>query len=373
MNCKEEKMFSRVFNAATIQGLLSSPEPESAEVAEILKKDTVSLLDASRLLLARLGDREAVVAEAADRREKRWNRLQIVMPPLYISDGDVRAGRCIGGCIYCPFDSRDRRVARMTPAEVDEEVKILLDMGHHDIELVAAVDSDLLRAEICAEFISASKHAGATHVGINFFPLRAREDYEIMVSAGLDFTVVWQETYDRKVYALVHPRGLKADMSYRLDAHDRAIAGGLQTVGVGFLGGINADWRFDALAAIWHAKHLSAKGARIIFGTARIKSVEDMEFVPAPFSDEEFILLGAVYSLAVPESLIWWATRESRELNAQAARGGGGLFTIVSETKVAGYSGGRGRSQFPVHRYTFEEGVKWLRNRGFKPETRLPW
>jgi len=367
-------MFSQVFSPVRIANLLSLPKPKTQEIQDILKEENLGYAKASRLLLANPADYHLILTEAISRRQKKWNGLQVIMPPLYVSDGDKRAGRCLGGCIYCPFDKGSRQITQMTTEEVINEVKVLLQMGHGDIELVSAVDRELLNASRCAEFISAAKEAGAKHVGLNFFPLKTVNDYRIMVEAGLNFTVVWQETYDRMIYGQVHPKGYKADMDFRLNAHDRAIAGGVKAVGVAFLGGINPDWRFDALSAIYHALYLSReKGAKIIFGTPRIKPAEGMDFQPAPYTDDEFSLVGAIYSLVIPDALLWWATRESREVNAQAAQGGGGLFTIVSETKVAGYTGGSGQSQFPVHRYELDEGITWLKNYGFNPVIHLPW
>ena len=45
--------------------------------------------------------------------------------------------------------------------------------------------------------------------------------------------ILYQETYDRKVYAQAHPAGPKANYHWRLTALERAIAAGFRRVGIG--------------------------------------------------------------------------------------------------------------------------------------------
>lgn len=366
-------MFSETFSESAIRELLARASLRGMHALELMDKSSLDLEDMAVLLCAPSDLRPAIVAKAISGRRRLWNNKLFIMPPLYVSDGDRIAGRCLGGCVYCPFDKSNRHVTSMTPEETEKEVRILLDQGHKDVELVAAVDRELLFASGCIPFINAARNAGAKHVGINLFPLRTAEEYSELAAAGVDFVVVWQETYDAAVYQKTHPHGFKSNMKYRLDAHDRALQGGIKTVGVAFLGGLS-DWRYDAISTMVHARYLVDRyGVNIIFGTPRMKHVEGLEFDLVSYSDKEFIFVGALYSLFMPEALLWWATRERYDLSIQAAKGGGALFTLTSSTKVSGYSSNKGTSQFPVHSTDLGSGLSMLRENGFHPELCLPW
>ena len=55
---------------------------------------------------------------------------------------------------------------------------------------------------------------------------------------------LYQETYDRDVYAHYHPQGPKADYDYRLNTLDRAASAGMREIGMGALLGLT-DFRLE--------------------------------------------------------------------------------------------------------------------------------
>ena len=65
-------------------------------------------------------------------------------------------------------------------------------------------------------------------------------------SAGADGLVVYQETYDRAIYAAMHTSGPKRDFQWRLETPERAYAAGFRRLGIGALFGLG-DWRREAL------------------------------------------------------------------------------------------------------------------------------
>ncbi len=372
-------MYSQHFDAEKLSELISAKPPSAQEVDTLLQKPEFDVRDLSLLMLADESSRLRVMREASCRREKMWQNRLFLVPPLYISSGDPKKGGCFDHCVYCPWRHGNvpaNQLRRLNPEEVREEATHLLSLGYGDIELVAATDPELLDGEKAARMVAATKKAGAKNVGINFFPVKSIENYTRLAEAGCTFTIVWQETYCAKMYEKMHPRGPKSNMQYRLDAHDRALQGGVKTVGVAFLGGLS-DWGFDALATLDHALYLrKAHGANIIFGMPRWKDGSSgipMHAAPAFYGDKEYELVGALYSLAIPEALPWFSTREHFELSAQCAKGGGCMFTLDCSTEVGGYTKRGGFGQFPVYSRSFKEGTKWLQELGFKPEIHLPW
>ncbi|MCL5410662.1 MAG: hypothetical protein M1324_02270 [Patescibacteria group bacterium] len=367
-------MFSRFFNLANLSDLLGGGPPSMKEVEDIIQKDLLGLRDIALLLLAQGEARHVVFSEAVRRRTEKWDKRLFLMPPLYISSGDLRKGRCLGDCAYCAWGRGEHSVTRLEPNEVELEALKLIEMGYKEIEFVAATDSLFFNSSICAEYVAAARRGGAINIGLNFFPYKSPDDYRALAESGVTFSIVWQETYDREVYRNIHPLGAaKFNYEYRLDAHDRALLGGVKSVGVAFLGGLS-DWRFEALATICHARYLQSEyGANIIFGMPRWKEAPGIDFVPTQYTDEDYLLVGALYSLSIPESLPWFSTREPFDLSAKASEGGGCLFTLDCSTKVGGYLSPKGEEQFPVYSYDFRTGTSRLRELGFKPEVHLPW
>jgi 2-iminoacetate synthase len=367
-------MFSNIFNPAIILGFFDQTVPAWAEMKDILQRYEPDLEDMSKLILGRKLYREEIIQAAISRRKERWHNQLFLMPPLYTSGGDPEHGGCLDHCLYCPWrhgNVPQEQIVRLSKSEIEAETKSLMGRGYGDIEIVAATDPLLRDAQNCAEQIRAAKRGGALNVGINFFPLRHISDYSTISDAGCTFAIVWQELYEPDLYAKMHPHGPKSNMAYRLNAHDRACQGGIGTVGVAFLGCLSDPW-FEALSTIQHARYLKSEyGANIIFGMPRWKG-NGGGIRPVVYNDDDYALVGALYSLATPDSLVWFSTREDFDLSARAAEGGGCLFTLDCSTRV-GYTRTDGSAQFPVHSMDIEQGLPWLKGLGFVPQIHLPW
>src|SRR5438046_10633794 len=81
------------------------------------------------------------------------------------------------------------------------------------------------------------------------------EDYMPMVEAGAEGLVVYQETYNRGVYAEVHTAGPKRDFNFRLDCAERGYAAGFRRLGIGALIGLSR-WQDEAIALAAHLEYL---------------------------------------------------------------------------------------------------------------------
>ena len=81
------------------------------------------------------------------------------------------------------------------------------------------------------------------------------DDYRPLVAAGADGLIVYQESYDRNVYADMHTAGPKRNFDWRLETPERAYAAGFRRLGISPLYGL-ADWRYEALSVAAHADYL---------------------------------------------------------------------------------------------------------------------
>ena len=320
--------------------------------------------------------RAEVIEKATQTRRQNWQEQLFLMPPFYISND------CMDRCLYCPFGKDlppSELLSSLDPKQVKTGIEDLLKQGYQDVELVSATTKRLLDGDQAAEYISATKEAGASHIGVNFMPGPTEEYYRRIADAGCDFVIVWQETYNPDVYLRMHPKGSpKHSLKYRLDAHDRAALGGIKTFGGAFLGRLpGTDWREESLMTLSHMQYLIetyGNQVDIIFGMPRWIRTPNipLQANPSDYTDQAYEFVGALYSLFMPRGLVWFSTREEFKLSAQAAKGGGCLFTLDCSTEVDGYRKS-GYAQFPVHSMNIEQGIPWLQTQGYDPRTSLPW
>src|SRR5947209_3034751 len=129
-----------------------------------------------------------------------FGRTMRLFAPLYLSN------ECINNCRYCGF-SRDNPILRVT-LDVDEvvaEAQHLARQGFRQILLVAGEHPKFAGRDYLAECIRAlAPHFSS--ISIEVGPMEM-EDYVPIVEAGAEGLVVYQETYNRGVYAEMHTAG----------------------------------------------------------------------------------------------------------------------------------------------------------------------
>ena len=163
-------------------------------------------------------------------------------------------------------------------------------------------------------------------------------EYEELKYAGLDFAVLWQETYDKVRYNQYHPGNTeKSDYEFRVNAESRMLRAGIENVGFGVLSGLT-DWRRDWLALMKHVQSLQDstknKIQTVILGIPRFKPAAGAIFKANEYlpTDKEYLLAISIFNLLTPTSIPFINTRESWELCSEIAKGGGSLFTFRCRT-----------------------------------------
>src|SRR6516165_5983137 len=160
-----------------------------------------------------------------------FGRTMRLFAPLYLSN------ECINNCRYCGF-SRDNPILRVT-LDVDEviaEAQYLARQGFRQILLVAGEHPKFVSRDYLAECVR-SLAPDFSSISIEVGPMET-EDYVRIVEAGAEGLVVYQETYNRGVYAEMHTAGPKRDFNFRLDCAERGYAAGFRRLGIGALIGL---------------------------------------------------------------------------------------------------------------------------------------
>ena len=275
---------------------------------------------------------EALAQRAQILTRQNFGRTMRLFAPVYLSN------ECINNCRYCGF-SRDNPILRVT-LELDQVIaearhlsaegfrQILLVAGEHPKFVSGTYLSDCVRA-LAPDFSS---------IAIEVGPMEAAE-YLPVVQAGAEALVVYQETYNREVYAEMHTSGPKRDFDWRLDCPERGYDAGFRRIGIGALFGL-APWREEAIALAAHIDYLLKRcwQAQISVSLPRLRPAAG-GFEPAfTMTDRELAQLICALRIAFPQLGIVLSTRERASLRDALVPLGITMMSAGSHTEPGGYT-----------------------------------
>jgi 2-iminoacetate synthase len=276
---------------------------------------------------------EAMVRESRAITRRNFGRTMRLFAPLYVSN------ECVNNCQYCGF-SRDNPILRttLTIDQVITEARHLVAQGFRNILLVAGEHPRFVSDGYLEQCIRAIR-AFVPTIGIEVGPMEAPE-YERMVQAGAEGLVVYQETYDREVYAVMHTAGPKKDFDWRLACPERGYQGGFRRIGIGALFGLS-DWRLEALRLAAHLEHLYKHCWKATFTVAfpRLRPAAGGFHPLTDFPDHALVQTLAAFRLLFPEVGIVMSTRESATFRDAMAPLGVTVMSAGSHTEPGGYTG----------------------------------
>lgn len=276
---------------------------------------------------------EAMAAESRMITRRNFGRTMRLFAPLYVSN------ECVNNCKYCGF-SRDNPILRVTLTidQVVREAKHLAEQGFRNILLVAGEHPRFVSEGYLEECIKAIREFVPT-IGIEVGPMEAPE-YARMVDAGCEGLVVYQETYDRDLYAEMHTAGPKKDFEWRLACPERGYAGGFRRIGIGALFGLS-DWRLEALRLAAHLEHLYKHCWKASFTVAfpRLRPAAGGFQPMTGFPDWALLQTICAFRITFPEVGIILSTREPAPLRDALATLGITTMSAGSHTEPGGYTG----------------------------------
>lgn len=165
-------------------------------------------------------------------------------------------------------------------------------------------------------------------------------EYARMVDAGAEGLIVYQETYHRETYAVMHTAGPKKDYDWRLACPERGYAGGFRRIGLGALLGMT-DWRYEATALAAHLEYLQKHCWKASYSVSfpRLRPAAGGFQPTQPVGDREFLQMIAAFRLCFPEVGIVLSTREPKELRDAMIPLGITSMSAGSHTEPGGYTG----------------------------------
>lgn len=318
---------------------------------------------------------EQIFQLARDIKQEFYGNRIVMFAPLYLSN------YCINGCEYCPYHAKNHHIARkkLTQEDIVREVTALQDMGHKRLALEAGEDPVNNPIEYileCIDTIYGIRHKNGTirRVNVNIAATTV-DEYRMLKEAGIGTYILFQETYHKKNYEKLHPSGPKHDYAYHTEAHDRAMDGGIDDVGLGVLFGLN-NYRYDFTGLLMHAEHLeAAKGVGPhTISVPRLRRADDID--PDVFDngidDDTFAKIVACIRIAVPYTGMIVSTRESLACRERVLNLGISQISGGSRTSVGGYAEAEpeeeNSAQFDViDNRSLDEVLRWLMEIGHVP------
>lgn len=345
-------------------------------IAKAKERKGLSHREASVLLACELEEKNNEIYALAEQIKKDFYGNRIVMfAPLYLSN------YCVNGCLYCPYHMKNKNIARkkLTQDEIRAEVIALQDMGHKRLALETGEHPVHAPIEYILESIKTiysikHKNGAIRRVNVNIAATTV-ENYRKLKEAGIGTYILFQETYHKETYEHLHPTGPKSNYTYHTEAHDRAMQGGIDDVGLGVLFGLEL-YRYEFAGLLMHAEHLEAAfgvGPHTI-SVPRICPADGID--PGEFdngiSDDIFAKIVACIRVAVPYTGMIISTRESPKVRERVLHLGVSQISGGSRTSVGGYveeePEEENSSQFDLSdRRTLDEVVRWLMELGYVP------
>ena len=312
---------------------------------------------------------------AREIKQKFYGNRIVMFAPLYLSN------YCVNGCVYCPYHHQNKNICRkkLTQEEIRNEVIALQDMGHKRLALESGEDPVNNPIEYILETIDTiysikHKNGAIRRVNVNIAATTV-ENYQKLKEAGIGTYILFQETYHKKNYEILHPKGPKHNYAWHTEAMDRAMEGGIDDVGLGVLFGLS-DCHYDLVGLLMHAEHLEAAfgvGPHTI-SVPRIRPAEDIDVnaFPNAVPDDVFEKIVAVIRIAVPYTGMIISTRESKSIREKVLDLGVSQISGGSRTSVGGYAEedieDEDTAQFEVEdRRTLDEVIDWLLQLGYIP------
>jgi 2-iminoacetate synthase len=327
--------FARHFESLPLPFLVRRSLSASSDSArEALGKPKLSLSDFAQLISPAAAEwLEPMGQRARQLTRQRFGKVIRLFAPLYLSN------ECINACKYCGF-SREHPILRVTLTvdEVRREARALLGQGFRNLLLVSGEHPKFVSTGYLADCVAAL-HEEVPSLSLEVGPLET-EAYRPIVAAGAEGLVVYQETYDRAVYADMHTAGPKRDFDWRLETPERAYAAGFRRLGIGALYGLS-DWRLEALSVAAQAEYLLRHcwKASLTISLPRLRPCAG-EFQPLThLGDRELVQLVCAFRLMFPDVGLVLSTREPPKLRDGLIPLGITLMSAGSHTEPGGYTG----------------------------------
>ena len=326
------------------------------DVCKALEKDRIDFRDYAALLSpAALSHLEEMANKAQMLTRRQFGNTIAMFTPIYI------ANYCDNQCVYCGFNCKNEITrAKLEMDEIEKEYKAIAATGLKEVLLLTGESRRMSDVKYIGDAVElATKYFSL--VGLEIYPVDV-DEYRYLHEKGADFVTVFQETYNTETYKKVHLAGRKRVFSYRFNAQERAILGGMRGAGFGALLGID-DFRHDAFSVGVHATLIQKKypHADIALSVPRLRPYKNnADENPRDVHEEQLLQVICAYRLLLPFASITISTRERKDFRDNAVNIAATKISAGVCVGIGGRSGEKekGDEQFEISDPRSVEEVK---------------
>jgi 2-iminoacetate synthase len=294
---------------------------------------------------------------------ERFGKTIQMYAPMYLSN------ECQNICTYCGFslDNKMRRIT-LTDSQIKKEIDAIKDMGYDHVLLVTGEANRTVGVDYFKKALEIIK-PHFSHISMEVQPLD-QEDYELLISWGVNTVLVYQETYHQEDYKIHHPKGKKSNFNYRLETPDRLGRAGIYKTGLGVLLGLE-DWRTDSFFTALHLDYLEKTYWKTKYSVSfpRLRPAEGVLPPKVEISDRELVQLICAYRIFKQEVELSISTRESPRFRDNIIKLGITSISAGSKTNPGGYAvEPESLEQFEIHdNRTPSEVADMIKTSGYEP------
>lgn len=264
---------------------------------------------------------------------ERFGKTMSLFIPLYLTNS------CTNSCVYCGFHVSNRmKRTVLTFEEMENEYKAIKRLGpFENLLLVTGENPAVAGVEYLARALDLAK-PHFSNLKIEVMPLKS-EEYAYLTEHGLNGVICFQETYNRERYNVYHPRGMKSNFEWRVNAPDRMGQAGVHSIGMGALIGLE-EWRTDVTMLAYHLRYLQKRYWKTKYSVnfPRMRPAENEGFQPnVVMTDKELAQLTFAMRIFDHDVDISYSTREPAAFRDNMARLGVTTMSAESKTEPGGY------------------------------------
>lgn len=258
---------------------------------------------------------------------------------------------------------------QLTIEQAVADAAVIAGEGFRHLLLVSGEDTKFVSTGYLCELAGKLREQFSS-LSIEIYPM-SQAEYTQVFNAGIDGVTLYQETYDRDIYADYHIAGPKADYDSRLDAPDRLASAGMRRIGLGVLLGL-ADWRVETLAMAEHAAYLMKKywRSQVSFSFPRICPATSVPSEwPHLVSDQNMVQMMLALRLCFADAGIVLSTREAPDFRDNLINLCVTRLSAGSKTSPGGYAGDKNAAeQFEIaDDRNPHEVARVIRAHGYEP------
>ncbi len=320
--------------------------------------DFISLLSpAASPLLEEMAKRASALTRT------HFGRQILLFTPLYLSNF------CNNQCLYCSFNTKNSiERSKLDLDDVEKQAMAIAGTGIRQI-LVLTGDSRQKAGIGYLQDCCTILQKYFPSIAIEIFALDSR-GYSKLIENGVNSLTIYQETYNEKLYATLHPRGPKSDYHFRLDAPEMGAKAGMHSINIGTLLGLD-DWRRDVFFTGLHGRWLQRKHPEVELSISvpRIRPHVGKFGYVREVSDREMVQIMTALRIFLPRCGITVSTRESGSFRDNILPLGLTKMSADAVTSVGGRTPGRESvAQFEISDKRDVESVcTMLMDKGFQP------